>query len=536
MYAIPQEARDLFRNSYRQVLEIKMTGTQTTIPITDEDVVAGGMSVNRYCLSGNRIEVGSAIAAELTLKLDNASGKFDDIAFEGAELFVRVGVKKWDAKRWENANLYYVPVGYFTVDEVPRKLASITLTALDRMVLFDKAVDRTLLAFPTTVDALLSRICDICNVSLGINITELLNHDYEIPALPETDNLTYRQILSWIAEITGTCAFIDWDGRLVLSWYNTTDTTIEACDRFSSDLQENAITISGVQVVDGDTIYLAGDDGYALNIESNSLIQTNHMAVAESLYKALGGFTYIPFTATVKPMPNLYPLDVITFVDKNGTPQQTIITDITFTLNTSTSLQGKGETATKNGYASANPLTKREAAIINAIRNGQNDTLNDRIQSVLAFNELISNALGLYVTPVTQSNGSTIYYMHDQPNLEESNTIFTMTAGGIAWTTTGWNGGEPVWSYGATAAGDALFRMLSAEGIEVSKIGEDYSVEITPKAFNIFYRDMLVTEIKADEMTIPKTVFTGYAQCGKIRFVPYAPGGTLMGTNLIFID
>lgn len=536
MYTVPQEAERLFRESYRQVLEIKMTGTQMSMPITEQDVVSGGMCINRYCFSGNRIEIGSAIAAELTLQLDNADGRFDDVSFEGAELFVRVGVKKWDARRWENANLYYVPMGYFTVDEVPRKLASINLTALDRMVLFDKTVDGSLLAFPTTVDALLSRICDICNVPLGINVGELLNHDYEIAAMPEEDGLTYRQLLAWIAEITGTCAYIDWDGRLVLSWYNMTDTTIDACDRFTSDLQENSITISGVQVVDGNAIYLAGDDGYALNIESNGLIQSDHMAVAESLHKALGGFTYIPFTATVKPMPNLYPLDIITFVDKNGIPRQTIITDITFTLNTSTSLQGKGETATKNGYASANPLTKREAAIINAIRNGQNDTLNDRIQSVLAFNELISNALGLYVTPVTQSNGSTIYYMHDQPNLEESNTIFTMTAGGIAWTANGWNGGDPIWSYGATAAGDALFRMLSAEGIEVSRAGEDYSVEITPKAFNIYYRDMLVTEIVADEMTIPKTVFTVYAQCGRIRYAPYAPNGIVKGTNLIFLD
>lgn len=536
MYPIPQTALDLFKASYRQVLEVTMTGTEATATITDSDVVAGGMSVNRYCLSGNRIEVGSAIAAELTLTLDNADGKFDDVVFEGAELFVRVGVKKWDAKRWENAILYYVPIGFFTVDEVPRKLASITLTALDRMVLFDKAVDSTLLAFPTTVDALLSRICDICNVTIGFNVSELLNHDYEIAEFPVGDNLTYRQLLSWIAEITGTCAYMDWDGRLMMDWYTVTDTTIEACDRFSSDLQENSITISGVQVVDGETVYLAGDDGYALNIESNGLIQTDHMAVADSLYEVLGGFTYIPFTATVKPMPHLYPLDVISFVDKNGTPRQTIVTDTTFTLNTSTILQGKGETATKNGYAAANPLTKRESAIINAIRNGQNETLNDRIQSVLAFNELISNAMGLYVTPVTQENSSTIYYMHDQPNLDESNTIFTMTAAGIAWTTTGWNDGDPVWSYGATSAGDALFRMLSAEGIEVSKAGEDYSVEITPKAFSIYYRDMLVTEIEADEMTIPKTVFTGYAQCGKVRFVPYAPDGTLVGTNLIFID
>jgi len=536
MYAIPKEALDLFKVPYRQVLEIKMTGTQETIPITDKDIVAGGMSVNRYCLSGERIEVGSAVAAELTLKLDNADGRYDNITFEGAELFVRVGVKKWDAKRWENANLYYVPLGYFTVDKGPRKLSSITLNALDRMVHFNKSVDSSLLAFPTTVDALLSRICDICNVTIGINISELLNHDYEIATLPVSDNLTYRQLLVWIAEITGTCAYMDWDGRLILSWYNATNTEIKAMDRFTSDLLDDSITISGVQVIDGETVYLAGDDGYAISIEGNGLIQSNHMAVAESLYGVLGGFTYIPFSATVKPMPHLYPLDVITFVDKHGVPRQTIVTDTTFTLNASTNLQGKGETVTRAGYASDNPLTKREAAIINAIRNGQNEALNDRIQSILAFNELISNAMGLYVTPVTSENGSTLYYMHDQPNLEESNTIFTMTAGGIAWTTTGWNNGEPVWSYGATAAGDALFRMLSAEGIEVSKVGEDYSIEITPRAFSIYYRDMLVTEIEADEMTIPKTVFTGYAQCGKVRWVPYAPGGTIVGTNLIFVD
>ena len=107
-----------------------------------------------------------------------------------------------------------------------------------------------------------------------------------------------------------------------------------------------------------------------------------------------------------------------------------------------------------------------------------------------------------------------------------------MTAGGIAWTTTGWNDGSPVWSYGVTSAGDALFRMLSAEGINVSKIGEDYKIEITPSAFRIYYRDILVTSIEADEMNIPKAFFTGYMQCGRIRLMPYKN----VGTNLIFLD
>ena len=55
--------------------------------------------------------------------------------------------------------------------------------------------------------------------------------------------------------------------------------------------------------------------------------------------------------------------------------------------------------------------------------------------------------------------------MHDDPVLADSNVIFTGTAGGIAWTTTGWNGGDPVWQYGATAAGAAFFNTLAANRI-----------------------------------------------------------------------
>lgn len=535
-YPISSTALDLFKTPYRQIAEIAFTGTDQTLHLTDADIPLGGLSVNRYCVSGNKIEIGSVIAAELSLTLDNSDGKFDDVVFEGAEIFVRVGTKKWDAKRWEKADFHYVPIGYFTVDEVPRKLASITLTALDRMVQFDKPVDNTLFDFPMDVVTMTERICDICNIICDTNVSLLPNHGYIIQQMPEDDGLTYRQLLSWIAEITGTCGFMDWNGHLILKWYEAIDLTIDLSDRFDSDLQENAVVLSGVQVIEGDNVYLVGDDGYAMNIEENALIQHDHREVAEALYEVLKGFTYTPFTATVKPMPQLYPLDVIGFVDKSGAKHTIIITDTTFTLNKSTILQGKGETATKTGYASANPLTRKESAIINSIRNMQNDALNDRIQTVLAFNELISNALGLFVTPITQSNGSTIYYLHDQPNLNESKTIFTMTSSGIAWTSSGWNDGDPVWAYGVTDAGDALFRKLSAEGIEVSKVGEDYNIEVTPRAFKIYYRDMLVTNIEADEMTIPKAVFEGYAQCGKIRFVPYNLNNELVGTNLVFID
>ncbi len=531
-YPISQEALDLFTTPYRQVVDISFYGLSEDLKLMEEDIVLGGLSVNRYCVSGSKIEIGSVVAAEIELKLNNSDGRFNSVQFEGAEMYVRIGTKKWDAHRWENAEMHFIPFGYFTVDEAPRKLEMISLTALDRMVRFDKPVDMSLLSFPMTAADLLSRICDICNVTLGVDASALPNHDYVIQTAPTTENLTYRQLLSWIAELTGTCGFIDWDGHLILKWYSETDTTIDLKNRFNSDLEESNVEIAGVQIVTEDETYLAGDDGYAFNIEGNELIQHDYREVAQTLYDVLGGFTYTPFSATVKPMPHLYPLDIVTFLDKTGGAHPAIITDYTFSLNTSTFLEGKGETSTKRGYASANPLTKRESVIIKSLQKKQNETLNDRVQTAIAFNELICNALGLFETPVAQEDGSIIRYLHNKPNLEESETIFTMTASGIAWTTTGWNGGTPVWSYGVTAAGDALFHMLSAEGIEVSKAGEDYNIEITPSAFRIYYRDMLVTNIEADEMNIPKAFFTAYAQCGRVRLIPYGD----VGTNLVFLD
>jgi hypothetical protein len=531
-YPISQEALDLFTTPYRQVVDISFHGTSDELHLTEEDIILGGLSVNRYSVSGSKIEIGSVVASEIELKLNNSDGRFNSVLFEGAEMYVRVGTKKWDAQRWEKAEYHYVPFGYFTVDEAPRKLETITLTALDRMVLFDKTANMSLLSFPMTVNDLVNRVCDICNVTLGTDMYTLPNYSYVIQEAPASDDLTYRQLISWAAELTGTCGFIDWNGHLILKWYEQTDTKLTVHNRFDSDIDENAVVITGVQVVTDDEIFLEGDDSYTFNIESNELIQHDYREVAQALYSLLGGFSYTPFSATVKPMPHLYPLDIITFVDKNGIDHTTIITDYTFTLNTSTTLEGKGETATNSGYASANPLTKRESAIINSIKKEQNNTLNDRVQTILAFNELISNALGLYVTPVEQKDGSTIYYLHDFSELEESKVIFTMTSGGIAWTSDGWNDGNPIWSYGATTAGDALFRMLSAEGIEVSKVGEDYNIEITPKAFRIYYRDMLVTNIEADEMTIPKAIFTNYAQCGRVRLIPYGD----VGANLVFLD
>ena len=160
--------------------------------------------------------------------------------------------------------------------------------------------------------------------------------DYVVKNFPESDGLTYRRIIQWIAEISGTCAYIDWDGKLCFGWYDDNDFSLSPSERYSSDMYEQDITITGVQITDeDDNTFLAGTDDYAFNIENNGLIQDKQTEIATAIYNKVAGFTYRPYTCTCKPLPYVYPLDGVSYTDKNGVKHNSIVTGVTFKMNAS---------------------------------------------------------------------------------------------------------------------------------------------------------------------------------------------------------
>ena len=120
MYKVSAEELNLFRKCYRQTILIKVFGIDGLTELTEADILENGLTVDRYCFSSGKLEIGSAVASELSVKLDNHLGKFDTVDFDGAVFSVSVGIKKWDAKQWENAALYHIPLGIFTVDDITR--------------------------------------------------------------------------------------------------------------------------------------------------------------------------------------------------------------------------------------------------------------------------------------------------------------------------------------------------------------------------------------------------------------------------------
>lgn len=520
MYKVSQEVKNLFNKNYIQVADITVNGVNESFSVAENEIVQGSLSIDRYSVSNSKIEVGSAVAAELTLKLKNDDGKYDNTVFEGAEVFVKIGIKKWDAHRWENAVIHWIPCGYFTIDEPPRALSTITISALDRMILFDKTVDISKLSFPMTVADLLNKICTICGVTLATDITRLPNKDYQITAYPEGQDLTYRTLLQWCAALTGTCAFMNYDGNLELKWYEQTDLTISPSERYNSDMQENDVTIMGIYFKDAaNTEYIAGTDDYCLDLSSNGLLQDNVQVVLDTLYVSLKGFSYRPYTATIKSAPYIYPMDMIHYEDAKGEVHDTIITNVTFGMNLSTSIAGKGETTQKQKYSQSGGLTKQQATILEKLRENLDKAMTAKEQAQLELNRLLSNSLGLNIVTIPQDDGTQVYYFCDGETLESSNIIYTFKANGFAWTKS-WNEGNPVWKYGFSKDGNAIYNMLAAYKISTEYLDAEC---VTAEKLSAEYKQSVTTEM---EETVDEKL-TDYSTTEETKTLIANTGGTI---------
>ena len=170
MYPITQAVLDKFQSGAMQTIRI---GYRNYL-LSNEVIIQGSVSLNRYCATGESVSVGSCVASEFSFTTLATTASW--FQFEGKKLTVSVGVTV-------NNSVQYIPLGAFTVDSVRYEGNHATVTALDDMVNFDKAVDSAQFTFPYTLKTLLARICNICGVTLGTT-GNFTNYSYSVTSLP----------------------------------------------------------------------------------------------------------------------------------------------------------------------------------------------------------------------------------------------------------------------------------------------------------------------------------------------------------------
>lgn len=487
MYPITSSVKALFDAEENQVLRI--TGTDrngNAIMITDANVLIDGFNIDRYSCNGTKLEIGTAISSELTLKLNNQSGEYNDIVFEGTELFVEIGIADWSV---EPVNIHWMPCGYYTPDEQPRTRDTITIHALDRMIAFD-AIPPTLtpwttdtgeimrtrsgeiiyfaaeLEFPCTVKELVEQVCLRCSVPLGMNISNLPNANYQITDAPRLQQTTtFRKFVQWCAGMMASNAWVDWNGNLQFTWYGaSTGYVTTVANRFNSDLYEDDITITGVQYTNTQNVTIvSGTSEYALDMTGNYLAQTGIDTILPRVNQVVNGFTYRPFTATVINAPYLWPMDIITFTGKDGNNHSCAVTNVNFGINSTTSLGGKGETARDNSLSGIDDMTKQQAFIWQQAVERTNE-LDESLNQEGIFNRLTNNG---------ETQGLLMYDGKVYLNASYINTG-TMTANRI-------NGG--VLTLGGRNNTNGLLNIVNAYGEVIGTWGEN-GIEVNKGSIN----------------------------------------------------
>ena len=491
MYPITSAVKALFDAEQRKVLRI--TGTDkngASISITDDNAMQGSFSIDRYACNGEKLEIGTAISSEMKVKLNNVDGAFDDIVFEGAELFVEIGIADWSQT---TPTITYIPCGYFTPDEQPRSFEIITLNALDRMTNFDEVQQMSLVPWttdqgatvtdnygniiyfvrdfelPLTVAQLIGKIAMRCNVPFDQSLTGFPNYNYTITALPTTDqDITFRNLIQWCAGIMGTNAWIDWDGKLRFSWFNnTTGYTSTISSRYSSDLYEDAVQITGVQYVASDesrTSYLFGTDVYALDVSTNGLINTDNAAtVLSNIYNAVHNFAYTPFSASVIAAPYLWPMDRVTFTDKDNVGHVSSLTNVNFRLNGKTAIQAKGETALTNSRATPSAFTAGQKKELLRVSEAMNDAVDHAT-------EMITGGLGgNVVIGMNETTGQPeeILIM-DTADKSTAVNVWRFNSGGLGHSSNGYDG--PFNDIALTADGQINANVITTGSLSANRI------------------------------------------------------------------
>lgn len=464
---ISEQVAALFDAQQRQTLLI--TGTDkngTSITITEADVVANGFSIDRCSCSGIKLEIGTAIASEMTLKFYNLDGRFDNVVFEGTEFRVRIGIADWTQS---DPTINYIECGYFTSYEQPRNRAIITIHAFDRMVKFDKVVEDNDVAFPTTVAALLGLACRKCGLSVAQNFDDRPNGRLSIDALPTNHSqITWRNIVQWCVGLMGMNAFINHYGGFYVSWYTDNSYESTPAKRYNSDLQENSITITGVQYTDSQqTKYVAGTDVYALDLSNDALLSTlsesDIQTALQNVFLAVNGFTYRPFEAEVNPAPWLWPMDRILFTDLENNSYLAILTNVNTTINGNTVIKSCGETAQSNSYATLGGLTPEQVKAMARVFQETNE----------AFQEAIDRA----TSQITGAENSHFHYVFDNNgNLSEilcMDTTSTATARKVwRWNNEGFgfssNGINGPYALAMTADGEIVASMITSGKLSAS--------------------------------------------------------------------
>jgi hypothetical protein len=514
---------------------------------TVEDLDIYTLQISEGTSNTSSFDLGAAIAQQLTLKLNNIDGRFDEHDFNGAVITVQVGLELLDG------STEWLDKGKYTAEPGEESGNSISVKAFDDMTKFDQSYSLSKLVYPTTLGTIVRDACSCCGVTLASDTATFDNDNFIVQNRPDDSALTFRQVLQWVGQIA--CKFfkIDRFGKLSAQWYDTelleatwvqkedtiwtdvdgnaildsegqeigtvieiplkngnsniidvdnTDEILKISDLLTgSTIQTDDVVITGIRVneEDGDSTeeitYQSGADGYALEIFGNKLIQSGSGAtVAAYLGERLNGVQFRPMSISTPADPAREAGDLGLVIDAKKRYHKTIFTNVEYTAHTSQNLISGAEAPTRlssTRYSQATQVYKELRANLKRQKT-EWDTAFDNLQ------ETMKTKNGLFPIHETMEDGSTILYFCDKPELSEATIVVKFSAAGWGMST---DGGK-TWNSGWLVDGTMIAAILNVIGINAKWINAGALTVKDSDGKTIFEVDMDKKSVYMDPDTL----------------------------------
>lgn len=496
-----RDISDRFKNeqnndnrNYLKYADITLTDG-TVINLTNADFWSNGMKFEDSVSDDNTFNIGSANINTLNLSINNFDGKYTDYDFTDATVICYVGIelepedtsalldttgdKILDTTGNEiivhkNALIEKIRICTMTVIDTPyQNTTIIELECEDNMRKFDRDYSASKLKYPATRKQIIQDACKVCGVTL--DTLNFYQDSYQIPARPDDEALTFRQVIAWTCQIGCQYARCDKYGRLTIKWYDTEITdanraVINSTNGFTPNLDD--VVITGVQVTEyleststdeEASSYLYGEEGYVLKISANKLIpQGTGEVVANIIGEKCVGMSFRPFETECLTDIVLEAGDAVLITDRKGNKYKSYLTNVVLQPGSFEQISCNAESAARNSSKTYSLVTQ---AAVDARKSVWRERTT-REQALQEFKDRLDNSTGVYTTVQTQQDGSQIFYLHDKPTLAESKAVWKMTA--EAWGVS--TDGGQTWNGGMTVDGDTIVRILNAVGVNADWI------------------------------------------------------------------
>ena len=512
-----RDISDRFKNeqnndnrNYLKYADITLTDG-TVINLTNADFWSNGMKFEDSVSDDNTFNIGSANINTLNLSINNFDGKYTDYDFTDATVICYVGIelesedtsalldttgdKILDTVGNEiivhkNALIEKIRICTMTVIDTPyQNTTIIELQCEDNMRKFDRDYSASKLRYPATRKQIIQDACKVCGVTL--DTLNFYQDSYQIPARPDDEALTFRQVLTWVCQIG--CQYVRCDkyGRLTIKWYDTEiadadRVTINSTNGFTPNLDD--VVITGVQVTEylestseneEASSYLYGEEGYVLKISENKLIpQGTGEVVASIIGEKCVGMSFRPFETECLTDIVLEAGDAVLITDRKGKKYKSFLTNVVLQPGSFEQISCNAESAARNSSKTYSLVTQ---AAVDARKSVWRERTT-REQALQEFKDRLDNSTGVYTTVQTQQDGSKIFYLHDKPTLAESQAVWKMTA--EAWGVS--TDGGQTWNGGMTVDGDTIVRILNAVGVNADWINAG-AITVTDAGGNIIF-------------------------------------------------